>query len=169
MKNNDSYTILDEAMGVFNTSGTAFNKLVQRVVEDTLEFPKVGTKINRDDVESIKYRNLEIDFHNVRRNFYNNTGLDWLPSLEVNWIKMYQPAECAGYALNDRPAIVIIVYDGFKDYEEVISHEIRHLHTNYIQNKFSPYKMRTEWRDKSVSVTQIESMLYSLSTNKNLL
>ena len=173
MKNNECYTILDEAMGVLNISGSAFSKLVDRVVEDTLNFPKVGTGIKEEDVKEVK-GNHDFDFniHNVRRFTYNDTGLDWLPSLEVIWIKMDKPEiTFGGYALNNRHAIVIILLDMFKKahYEDTISHEIRHLHTEYIENKHTPYKMSAAWRDKSTSITQVETVLYSLSTNKNLL
>ena len=157
MKNNECYTILDETMGVLNISGSAFSKLVDCVVEDTLNFPKVGTGITKEEVEEVKGNNdFDFNIHNVRRNAYNDTGMDWLPELEVIWIKMDKlDISFGGYALNNRHAIVIILLDMFEQthYEDTISHEIRHLHTEYIENKHTPYKMSAAWRDKSMSIT----------------
>ena len=157
MKNNECYTILDETMGVLNISGSAFSKLVDCVVEDTLNFPKVGTGITKEEVEEVKGNNdFDFNIHNVRRNAYNDTGMDWLPELEVIWIKMDKlDISFGGYALNNRHAIVIILLDMFEKthYEDTISHEIRHLHTEYIENKNTPNKMSAAWRDKSMSIT----------------
>lgn len=136
MKPNNTNYGVDEALGVLNTSESAFNMFIQRIVEDTVNFPNVGTEIKEEETEEVKAKhNFYFNIHDTRAFIYNNTGLNWLPSLRVIWIKTDTPGKFGGYAFNNRTynvnAIVIIILKYLKkdDYEDAISHEVRHLYT----------------------------------------
>ena len=160
-------------MGVLNITDSAFSNLVQKIVDDTLKYPSVGIAITKKDEQIIKnsHENVIYEQRNVRKFEYKHTNLTWISKLTVYWIKVENDIQIGGWMILNNNAIVVIINEKFdkKVYSETVAHELRHIYTEYIEKQFHPTEMIPDWRNKAMTISSIETLIYGLASNKNIL
>ena len=173
ISNNIKSTFIDESMGVLNITDSVFSNLVQQIVDDTLKYPSVGIAITKKDDQIIKNSHENVIYvpRNVRKFEYKHTNLTWIPKLTVYWIKLENDTQVGGWMILNNNAIVVIINEKFdkKVYSETVAHELRHIYTEYIEKQFHPTAMIPDWRNKALTISQIETLIYGLASNKNIL
>ena len=160
--------IIDEKYGIINTDDSAFNKLVKKISVDTLKYPEFGNLVSDDDkIKSEKW--WKYTEHKIfRKNVYTNTGIDWLPELNVYWFgNDIDKFIFTGYAFGFDS--ICIFYKHGKDsnyYEFLIAHELRHLHTNIIDEKIKHQTISdTNWKSKKMSIDTLEKKVYEVKSD----
>ena len=162
----DTANIIDEKHGVMNTDDTAFNKLVERVNKAASLYPKCGKPVSNDD-KITSYSDLKILNHSTfRKVVYTDTGLDWLPVLNVYFAEFQKGINFAGRSY-ENDTIFITIFPKHKNYTSTIAHEIRHCHTYIITDKidhsYKKIKSGMSWRNKEVSIDSLETIMYGAS------
>ena len=164
----DRSNVINETHGVLNTDDSAFNKLVERVNEDASLYPDGGNPISADDeITSLDNDCKILNPSTIRKVVYTNTGLDWLPVLNVYFAEYQKDIHFGGKSHGNNTIIIIIFPDRDINYTSAIAHEIRHCHTYLILDKtdhnYNNFKPGMSWRNKDVSIDYVERTMYNIS------
>ena len=164
----DTASIIDEKHGVMNTDDTAFNQLVERINKAASLFPNCGKPVSSDD-EITSHDDWKIlNRSTIRKIVYTDTGLDWLPVLNVYFAEYQKGINFMGKS-DENDKILIITYPEYKNinYTSTIAHEIRHCHTyiktDNVNNSYKICKSGMSWKNKEIYIDRLEEKVYAAS------
>ena len=170
----DTSNIIDEKHGLMNTDDTAFNQLVERINKAASLFPNCGKPVSSDD-EITSHDDWKIlNRSTIRKIVYTDTGLDWLPVLNVYFAEYQKGINFMGKS-DENDKILIITYPEYKNinYTSTIAHEIRHCHTyiktDNVNNSYKICKSGMSWKNKEIYIDRLEEKVYAASCSQKFL
>lgn len=179
--NEDYLYAVDEAHGVMSTSDSKYDIFVKRIVDDAQKYfwnyKKFGYELTQEDIDNLNpiWDKLEHK-EQLRKCVYTDTGLEWLPELIVYFAgEELHVVYGMSFDYSKPPAIFIQAIQYYKPNElyGIVSHELKHVHTRLVDKKNDrsdeAIKTTRNWRSKDVSIDFIETKLYKLCQNHNIL